>query len=144
MFLTRLLIATGLVAATAAFSGFSAFAAPTTGEPASPQAQNVSIILQAGDHVLAPNFAVAPGVPVRLTFVNFTHDFHTFTAAGLNVSALIRPAVGQTPRKTIVTFTPREAGAFRWHCAICPSGVHGRRHAMSGVIYVLIAPAALP
>ena len=98
MFLVRLLAATGFVAATAALSGFSASAAPTTGQSVLPQVQNVSITIRAGDQVFAPNFALAPGVPVRLTVVNFTHEFHTFTDARLKVSALILPALGQSPR----------------------------------------------
>jgi hypothetical protein len=145
MFLIRLLTATGFVAATAAFSGLSASAAPTTGPRAVPQVQNVSVIFRAGDRVSAPNFALAPGVPVRLTVVNFTHEFHTFTITGLDVSALILPALlGQTPKTTLVTFTPRATGALRWHCVICPSGAHGMRHLMGGEVYLIIDPSALP
>jgi hypothetical protein len=144
MLLVRLLAATGFAAAAAVFSGFSASAAPTTGQRASPQVQNVSITIRAGDQVFAPNFALAPGVPVRLTVVNFTHEFHTFTVARLKVSALILPALGQTPKRTIVAFTPHATGAFRWHCVICPSGAHGRRHEMGGEVYVIIDPSALP
>ncbi|MGZ8716628.1 MAG: hypothetical protein ACXWYO_05890 [Gaiellaceae bacterium] len=133
------------MAATAAFSGLSASAAPTTGPRAVPQVQNVSIILRAGDRVSAPNFALAPGVPVRLAVVNFTHEFHTFTINRLGVSALILPALlGQTSKTTLVTFTPRRTGAFKWHCVICPSGAHGQRHAMSGEVYLIIDPSALP
>jgi len=66
--------------------------------------------------------------------------FHTFTITGLKVSALILPALGQTPKTTIVAFTPRATGAFSWRCVICPSGTHGRRHAMSGKVYVIIDP----
>jgi hypothetical protein len=144
MFLIRLLGATGFVAATAAFGGLSATAAPTTGPRALPQAQNISITLRAGDRISEPNFALAPGVPVRLTVVNFTHEFHTFTIAGLKLSALILPAVGQTPKTTLVTFTPLATGALRWHCVICPSGAHGQRHVMSGEVYLIIDPSALP
>jgi hypothetical protein len=144
MFLVRLLAATGFVAATAALSGFSASAALTPEQRASPQPQNVSITFLAGDRVSAPNFALAPGVPVRLTVVNFTHEFHTFTIAGLKVSALILPALGHTPKTTLVTFTPLATGALRWHCVICPSGAHGQRHVMSGEVYLIIDPSALP
>ena len=144
MLLARLLIATGFVTALAALGGFSASAATPSGASAFPQAQLVSITLRAGDRVAAPNFALAPGVPVRLTVLNYTHEFHTFTISGLDVSALILPALGQTPRTTVVTFTPRTTGAFRWHCAICPSGMHGIRHDMSGEVYLIIDPSALP
>ena len=143
MFLIRLITATGFVAATAA-GGFSASAAPTTGQSVFPQVQNVSIIFRAGDRVSAPNFALAPGVPVRLTVVNFTHEFHTFTVARLKVSALILPALEQTPKRTIVAFTPHATGVLRWHCAICPSGAHGMRHVMGGEVYLIIDPSALP
>jgi hypothetical protein len=144
MFLIRLLTATGSVAAIAAFSGLSASAAPTTGPRADPQVQNVSITFRAGDRVSAPNFALAPGVPVRLTVVNYTHEFHTFTITGLKVSALILPAVGHTPKTTLVTFTPRVTGALKWHCAICPSGAHGMRHTMTGEAYLIMDPSVLP
>jgi hypothetical protein len=145
MFLVRLLTATGFTAAVAAFTGFSAPAATTiAARPASPHTQNISITIQAGDHVLAPNFALAPGVPVRVTVTNFTHEFHTFTITGLKVSVLILPALGQTSKTTIVAFTPHATGAFSWRCVICPSGTHGRRHAMSGKVYVIIDPSALP
>jgi hypothetical protein len=144
MFPIRLLATTGVGAVAASFVALSAFAAPTATQPASSYVQNLSIVIQSGDRAVAPNFALAPDVPVRLTVVNFTREFHTFTIAGLNVSALIRPAVGRTPRTTIVAFTPRLGGVYRWHCVICPSGGHGRRHAMSGEVYVIIDPSALP
>jgi hypothetical protein len=144
MSLVKLLTATGVAAATGAVGGFSASAAAATGQRALPQAQNVSITIRAGDRVMAPNVALAPDVPVRLTVVNFTHDFHTFTIAGLDVSALVLPALGLTPQRTLVTFTPRATGALRWHCVICPSGAHGQRHAMSGEVYLIIDPSALP
>ena len=138
------LLGAGASLATPEAMGQERPAAPTTGGPGSSQVQSVSIVIQSGDRVLAPNFALAPGVPVRLTVVNFTREFHTFTVAGLKVSALILPAVGPTPRKTIVAFTPHATGTFRWHCVICPSGAHGRKHAMSGEVYVIIDPSALP
>jgi hypothetical protein len=144
MLLVRLLTATGFAAAAAALSGVSASAATTVGQPAFPQVQNVSLTFMAGDRVSAPNFALAPGVPVRLTIVNYTHEFHTFTITGLNVSALIRPAVGQASTTTTVSFTPRATGTFKWHCVICPSGAHGMRHQMGGAVYLIINPSALP
>lgn len=145
MFLVRLLTATGFMAATAAFSGLSASAAaPPTGPHAFPQVQNASITVRAGDQVVEPNLALAPGVRVRLAVINYTHEFHTFTIAGLKVSALILPAVGHTPKTTLVTFTPRATGALKWRCVICPSGMHGLRHAMEGEVYLIIDPSALP
>jgi len=141
--MVRLLTATGFAAA-AATVAVSAAAASVTGQVASPQTQQMSITIRSGDRVVAPNVALAPGVPVRLTVVNYTHEFHTFTIAGLRVSALILPAIGQTPRRTLVAFTPRGNGAFTWRCVICPSGAHGHAHAMRGEVYLIIDPAALP
>ena len=126
------------------FGAVSAFAAPTTRQPTFPQVQSVSIVIQAGDRVLAPNSRLPRASRFDFPVVNFTREFHTFTVAGLRVSALIRPAVGQAPRKTIVAFTPRAGGVYAWHCVICPSGAHGRRHAMSGEVYVIINPSVLP
>jgi len=129
--------ASTVVSASAAVSGPAA-------RPASAHTQHVSITIRGGDRILESNFALAPGVPVQITVTNFTHEFHTFTIPGLNVSALILPSVGHTPKATIVAFTAHASGPFRWHCAICPSGAHGRRHAMGGTVYLIIDPSALP
>ena len=89
---------------------------------------------RAGDRVAEPNIALAPGLPVRMTIVNRTHEFHPFTVTGLGVSELIRPAHGSTPGQTTFTFTANQWGVFAWHCLICPSGKHGRPHAMGGLV----------
>ena len=95
-----------------------------------------------GERLTPPsNFAVAPGVPVKVTVTNFTREFHTFTIPGLHVSRLILPARGQTPRKTTFTFTPAKGGSFAWFCAICRSGDHGHPHAMGGTIWAIIDPS---
>ena len=108
-----------------------------------PAAQDVTLVIRGGDRIVEPNFALAPGVAVRLSITNFTHEFHTFTIPGLDVSALIAPA-GRVHTTTVVTFTPRKGGTFRWHCVVCPSGVHGRPHTMGGAVYVIMNPSALP
>ena len=110
----------------------------------SPHVQQVGIVVLEGDHVLAPNIALAPGVPVRLVIRNDTTQFHTFTISGLHVSALILPARGGEPRTTVVRFTPHAWGTFAWHCVICPTGMHGRAHAMGGELYVMVDPSTLP
>ena len=97
----------------------------------------------AGDEV-APggNFAIAPGVPVRVTVKNFTHQVHTFTVPGLHVNAAILPARGSTPRTTTFTFVAREGGVFAWHCVVCVGQHH--KHIMAGTVYAIIDPSVLP
>lgn len=90
------------------------------------------------EHVTVPNLAVEPGLPVRITFTNYTRAFHTFTAKGLGVSALIRPGHGSTPAKTVVTFTAHKYGLFDWVCLICPDKSSGGSEVMRGKIYSII------
>ena len=90
------------------------------------------------EHVTLPAFAVEPGLPVRLTFTNYTRRFHTFTSPGLGVSALIRPAHGSTPTTTVVTFTAHKHGAFDWVCLLCPDQGSGSSEAMRGKIYAIV------
>ena len=84
------------------------------------------------------HFAVEPGLPVHVTFTNYTGKFHTFTVPGLRVSALIRPAHGNTPTTTTVTFTAHEYGAFSWACLLCPGEEAGNGMAMRGKIYAMM------
>lgn len=142
----RFLVRVGIAAAIGGLSVMSATTAQagTAERPAGTHIQYLSIAIHGGDWIREANFALAPGVPVRLAVTNFTNEFHTFTIPGLKVSALIRPSVGQAPTTTVVTFTAHAAGAFRWHCVICPSGAHGPRHVMAGTAYVIIDPRALP
>ena len=91
-----------------------------------------------GEHVTLLHFAVEPGLPVHITFTNYTSKFHTFTAPGLRVSALIRPAHGNTPTKTTVTFTAHEYGSFSWACLLCPGEDGGNGTAMRGKIYSMM------
>jgi plastocyanin len=90
------------------------------------------------EHLTLPAFAVEPGLPVRLTFTNYTSRFHTFTAPGLGVSALIRPAHGSAPTTTVVTFTAHKHGAFDWVCLLCPDQGSGSSEAMRGKIYAIV------
>lgn len=142
----RFVVVAGLAVVMGALTVVSASAAASrpVAQPASARTQHVSLTIRGGDRIPGPNFALAPGVPVQITVTNFTHEFHTFTIQGLKVSALILPAVGHTPRATVVAFTAHFTGAFGWHCVICPSGAHGQRHAMGGTVYVIIDPSALP
>lgn len=88
--------------------------------------------------VSRPNFAVMPGVPVKVTVTNYTGDGHSFTAPGLGVSFFIRPGQARAPSTTVFTFVPRERGVFHWYCAL-PCGEMG----MSGNIYAIVGPTAL-
>lgn len=111
---------------------------------ASPHPQQVNMTFLRGDRVLEGNIALAAGVPVRITVTNYTRQFHTFTVPGLHLSELVLPAHQNTPTRTTFTFTPNTWGTFAWHCAICPSGIHGKRHDMGGTLYVIVSPSALP
>ena len=115
-------------------------AAPTPQD----RAQQISITIGAGDRITEPNIAVAPEVPVRITVINLTRDFHTFTISQMHVSELVKPAHGTTPGITTFTVTLHHVGAVAWHCAICPSGMHGHVHSMSGKLYAIIDRSALP
>jgi len=91
-----------------------------------------------GEHVTPMSFAVEPGLPVQVTFTNYTAKFHTFTAPGLGVSALIRPAHGSAPTKTTITFTAHGYGAFAWSCVLCPGKGGDNGAAMRGNIYAIV------
>ena len=93
--------------------------------------QQVTIHVLPGDVVRDANIAVVPGVPVVLTVINTTRDFHSFTIPKLHVNAVVVPG-----RPTTVTFTPREVGAYRWHCDFCPAVHHSG--GMGGTIYALV------
>jgi hypothetical protein len=143
---SKLLTAAALTVGVAGLLAASALAAPAARLP---HAQHVSLaITGAGmDEHVAPslgNVAIAAGVPVQVSVTNYTHEYHTFTIAGLHVSALIFPATGKTPKTTTFTFTASRTGMFRWHCAFCAGGAHGMPHDMGGTVYVVINPSALP
>jgi hypothetical protein len=81
------------------------------------------------DAILPTSFAVRRGLPVRLVITSYDVMPHTLTAAGLGLNVTIKAgkATGQmamgememvTPATTVVTFTPRKAGIFRWYCAL--------------------------
>ena len=90
------------------------------------------------EHVTSPNFALEPGLPMRITFTNYTGRFHTFSIPGLGVSALIRPAHGSAPTTTVVTFTADEHGVFDWTCVLCPGKGAGGGEVMRGKVYAIV------
>jgi len=134
----------GMLALAAATVAALAVAGSAVALPGRTHVQHAGLVLLRGDRVLEQNFALAPGVPVRMTVTNYTSEFHTFTVPALHVSKLIAPAHGTTPATTTFTFTPLGWGAFAWTCLLCPSGAHGRPHAMGGTMYAIIDPSILP
>jgi heme/copper-type cytochrome/quinol oxidase subunit 2 len=97
--------------------------------------QRVTIHITNGDVVTDGNLAVVPSVPVRLTVINTTRDFHSFTIARLHVNAVVMPGSPSHPRATTITFTPPQVGTYRWHCDFCPAVHHSGP--MSGMLYAL-------
>jgi heme/copper-type cytochrome/quinol oxidase subunit 2 len=106
--------------------------------------QKVALTILPGDRIVEPNLALAPGLPVRMTVTNATHEFHTFTVPALGISRLILPADNHGARKTTFTFNTNRWGSVAWYCVICPSGMHGKAHTMGGTLYPIINPSALP
>ena len=137
-------MAVSRLAAALAAAALTSLAAGVAASSAGTHVQHVTLTIRSGDRIEEPNLALAPGVPVRLAITNYTEEFHSFTVPALGLSVLVRPAHGQSPTTTTVSFTSWTAGPLRWHCAICPSGMHGRRHAMSGLLYLVVRPSALP
>ena len=97
--------------------------------------QTLTITLSTTDRAAPMNLAVWPGEKVVLRIRNYSHAFHTFTIPALGVSALILPAKGVGARVTRVTFVAPRHGVVDWLCVICPSGIHGKSHAMRGKLY---------
>ncbi|HET7354435.1 MAG TPA: hypothetical protein VFJ11_10355 [Gaiellaceae bacterium] len=106
--------------------------------------QKVELKILRGDRVVEPNVALAPGLPVRMTVLNATHEFHTFTVPALGVSQRILPARRHGARKTTFWFKANSWGRFAWYCLICPSDKHGPPHAMGGTLYLIIDPSDIP
>jgi heme/copper-type cytochrome/quinol oxidase subunit 2 len=94
--------------------------------------QHVTIHIQPGEVVRDPNVAVIPGVPVRLKVINASREVHSFTIPQLHVNAVVMPHSATT-----ITFTPREAGVYRWHCDFCPAVHHSG--GMGGTFYALVS-----
>jgi heme/copper-type cytochrome/quinol oxidase subunit 2 len=97
--------------------------------------QRVTMHITKGDVVTDGNIAVVPAVPVRLTVINATRDFHSFTIPQLHVNAVVMPGSPSHPRATTITFTAPQVGAYRWHCDFCPAVHHAG--GMSGMLYAL-------
>lgn len=102
--------------------------------------QNVTIKLMpavAGHEVNSGlNFAIEPGIPVTVAFVNTSREYHSFTVPKLGLSAVILPGSPDRPRVTRVTFTANISGVFKWQCVFCPRVHH--QGPMSGKVYAII------
>jgi heme/copper-type cytochrome/quinol oxidase subunit 2 len=122
----------------------AAVPAPRATPAAKVHVQKVKLTILPGDRIVEPNVALAPGLPVRMTVTNTTHEFHTFTVPALGVSRLILPAGKDGARKTTFSFEPKQWGSVAWYCVICPSGTHGSPHAMRGTLYLVISPSSIP
>jgi hypothetical protein len=108
---------------------------PSAGQPLTLGRLTIAIYARGPrlEHVVPANFAVQPGVPLTLTFVNHTTRFHTFTSTGLGVSFLIKPGTKHGPTRTVVTFTPRTFGVFSWKCVVrCGDDMAGKVYAVIG------------
>jgi len=129
------------IALLAAVAVVTAALGPAASAPASLwRPQTVTMTITPSDRPVPMNIAVWPGNLVVLKVRNYSHEFHTFTIPALGVSALILPARDGGPRVTTVRFlAQRDHRPVFWFCVICPSGIHGQRHAMAGGVYP-IAP----
>lgn len=126
------------IVALAALTATAALAiAPSAGASLWPP-QTVTMTITSGDRASPANVAVWPGVRVVVAIRNHSHAFHTFTIPALRVGALILPARGAAPQVTRVTFTAPRHGVVTWLCVICPSGIHGLEHAMTGKVYAMV------
>lgn len=108
-------------------------AAPWSGgRPKAEAPQQVTLELwKHAAHSRSYNLAVRPGVPVRLTIVNRSHETHTFTIPELGINQIVTPTLGGVATRTVVTFTA-PYGVFPWHCEPC-------HEEMGGAIYAVIA-----
>ena len=144
--LLPLLIGTGTVAVAAGLVlAASAVAAPAASHGAGRLAQRLDISIVktgptgSGERVELRNFAIEPGLPITITFTNHTRQFHTFTAPGLGLSAIVPPGTAHKPGKTTITFTAHTFGVFDWHCVLCPGPGHPDAMPMGGKIYAIVA-----
>ncbi len=84
------------------------------------------------ERVSGSNFAVRPGLPVRVVVWNYTRRLHTFDSPGLGVNVPVLPGSPMKPSKTVFTFVARTYGRIPWSCRV-PCGGH-----MGGNVYAII------
>jgi hypothetical protein len=132
----------GVAAAVAAAPALGDYPHSTTVGPV----QHMTLTIGPGSTTMATervsrqNFAIEPGVPVRLTIANATHRDHTFTIKSLGISVLVDAAIGNAPATRTVTFTTHGYGVLNWNCLLCPDSHHEATTThMGGKIYSIIA-----
>jgi hypothetical protein len=94
--------------------------------------QNVKERLAPDERVTGSNFAVRPGVPVRVVVLNYTDELHSFTSLELGVNVAILPGSLTHPHKAVFTFVAHTYGRISWHCGV-PCGGY-----MGGNVYAII------
>ena len=78
------------------------------------------------DTTYGANFTVKIGQRITVTAYNFDEGPHTITNKALGLNVKIPGATNEVrgiPSKTVFSFTPTKAGAFRWYCSLpCDKG----------------------
>ncbi len=135
--MNKQVIATAFVAAVSAFAFFpasgaiAATAAPSAAAAQAPVAVTFTVLTdetggligsdgKRHDTMIPANEVFQKDVPVAISVVNHDDMMHTITVPGLGLNVIVKPAKkvnGElVPTVTKVTFTPKKAGEFRWHC----------------------------
>ena len=94
--------------------------------------QSVKERLAPDERVTGSNFAVRPGVSVRVVVLNYTNELHSFTSPELGVNVAILPGSLAHPHRAVFTFTAHTYGRISWHCGV-PCGGY-----MGGNVYAII------
>jgi hypothetical protein len=94
--------------------------------------RNVKERLAPDERVTGSNFAVRPGVPVRVVIWNYTGELHSFTSPELGVNVAILPGSLAHPHRAVFTFVAHRYGRISWHCSV-PCGGY-----MGGNVYAII------
>jgi hypothetical protein len=84
------------------------------------------------ERVTGSNFAVRPGVPVKVVILNYTGELHSFTSPELGVNVAILPGSAAHPHRAVFTFVAHTYGRIRWYCAV-PCGGY-----MGGNVYAIV------
>ena len=84
------------------------------------------------ERVTGSNFAVRPGVPVKVVIWNYTNELHSFTSPELGVNVAILPGSAAHPHRAVFTFVAHTYGRISWHCGV-PCGGY-----MGGNVYAIV------
>ena len=136
----------GAVAAAVAVAGPTYAAGHPAGVAAAPAVQTVVLTIRPvqaapqssgkesrpDERVDGANFAVRPGVLVRVVVWNYTDQLHSFASHALGVNAAILPGSLAHPHKAVFTFVAHTYGKISWYCAV-PCGGH-----MGGIVYAIV------